>query len=79
MASLGRDPGLCIGDNQPYPGNYETHYTIPVHGERRGIVHTMLEVCNDLVCDAEGQAKWAAALVDVLEEARAECGLMAVS
>lgn len=66
---LGRDEGLCIGDNQPYPVNDDTHYTIPVHGEQRGIVHTMIEVRNDLVSDGNGQAHWAERLTAVLEEA----------
>lgn len=74
---LGCDEALCIGDNQPYPVNDATHYTIPVHGEQRGIAHTMLEVCNDLLCDRDGQAMWAKRLVDVLEEARGLCGLIA--
>lgn len=78
-ALLGRDKALCIGDNQPYPVNDETHYTIPVHGERRGIAHAMLEICNDLVNDANGQTTWAARLVDILEEARRECGLRVAS
>ena len=68
-ALLAREETLCIGDNQPYPVNDDTHYTIPVHGERRGIMHTMLEVQNDLVGDAQGQMIWAERLAGVINQA----------
>lgn len=68
-ALMARDTSLCIGDNEPYPVNDETHYTIPVHGERRGIPHTMLEICNDLVRTAPEQADWARRLCHVLRDA----------
>lgn len=66
---MARDASLCIGDNEPYPVNDETHYTIPVHGERRGIPHTMLEIRNDLVRTARQQADWARRLSRVLQDA----------
>ncbi|MGI9412703.1 MAG: N-formylglutamate amidohydrolase [Hyphomicrobiales bacterium] len=73
-ALLAQDRTLCIGDNQPYPVNDETHYTIPVHGERRGITHTMLEVQNDLIKDAQGQMTWAERLAGVLRQAVVDLG-----
>jgi predicted N-formylglutamate amidohydrolase len=30
-------------------------YTIPVHGERRGLPHVELEIRQDLIADADGQ------------------------
>ena len=36
---LRREPGLVVGDNQPYSVDDESDYTIPVHGERRGLPH----------------------------------------
>ena len=32
-----RERDLTVGDNEPYTVDDETDYTIPVHGERRGI------------------------------------------
>lgn len=43
-----------------------TDYTIPVHGEARGIPHVLLEVRNDLIAAAPGQAEWAELLTTVL-------------
>lgn len=67
---MARDERWCIGDNLPYPVNDDTHYTIPVHGEQRGLPHTMLEIRNALIEDAAGQMEWAERLALVLEEAR---------
>ena len=75
LAQLHDEGDLCVGDNQPYPVNDETHYTIPVHGERRGIAHAMLEIRNDLVDTATGQTAWSQRLASVLNEA---CDTVAV-
>jgi len=69
MALLARDAELCVGDNTPYPVDDETHYTIPVHGEARGIPHAMIEIRQDLVSAADGQAAWADRLSAVLRQA----------
>jgi len=45
--------------NAPYHVDDVSDYTIPVHGERRGIPHVLLEVRNDLIHDASGQEAWA--------------------
>ena len=68
-ALLACEEVLCVGDNEPYPVNDDSHYTIPVHGERRGVVHTMLEVRNDLVSDPQGQMVWAERLAGVINQA----------
>ena len=39
MALLKREEGLLIGDNEPYSVSDASDYTIPVHGERRGLLH----------------------------------------
>ena len=38
-ALLKREEGLVIGDNEPYSVTDASDYTIPVHGERRGLHH----------------------------------------
>jgi predicted N-formylglutamate amidohydrolase len=68
-ALLGQDENLCVGDNQPYPVNNATHYTIPVHGEKGGFVHTMIEIRNDQLGDEAGQRRWAGRLGGVLTQA----------
>lgn len=71
-AALAEDEMLCVGDNQPYPVNDDTHYTIPVHGERRGLPHTMIEVRQDLLETAADQEAWGRRLAEILGEARGQ-------
>ena len=44
-----------IGDNEPYSVTDASDYTIPVHGERRGLHHVAIEVRQDLIADDKGQ------------------------
>lgn len=77
---LRRDPQLIIADNQPYFVSDETDYTIPVHGERRGLPHVEIEIRQDLVSDSAGEARWAARIATALRDAErkflAEDGLL---
>ncbi|MBT4038957.1 MAG: N-formylglutamate amidohydrolase [Rhodospirillales bacterium] len=45
--------------NEPYRVNDHEDYTIPVHGEKRGIPHTLLEIRNDHISEESGQREWA--------------------
>lgn len=55
---LRRDPGLVVGDNEPYSGRHPGDYTIDHHAEARGLAHVGIEVRQDLVADAAGVARW---------------------
>jgi predicted N-formylglutamate amidohydrolase len=57
---------LCVGDNQPYFVSDETDYTIPVHGEARGIPHVEIEIRQDLISCGTGQEQLAGLLADCL-------------
>jgi predicted N-formylglutamate amidohydrolase len=59
MAGLKGEGGLVVGDNQPYAVSDETDYTIPIHGERRGLPHAEIEIRQDLIADEAGQKEWA--------------------
>jgi predicted N-formylglutamate amidohydrolase len=59
MAFLSKDLDLVVGDNEPYAVSDESDYTIPVHGERRGLPHIEFEVRQDLIADEAGQRLWA--------------------
>jgi predicted N-formylglutamate amidohydrolase len=61
--------GLIIGDNEPYAVGDLTDYTIPVHGERRGLPHVEIEIRQDLIAEAGGQRIWAERLARLLPEA----------
>ncbi len=60
---------FTIGDNEPYSVSDATDYTIPVHAERRGLVHVGIEIRQDLVGTEGGQAEWAGLLGDLLPAA----------
>jgi predicted N-formylglutamate amidohydrolase len=50
--------GLIVGDNEPYDGALEND-TLYRHGTLRGLPHVLIEVRQDLISDAAGQAEWA--------------------
>ncbi|MGQ0700645.1 MAG: N-formylglutamate amidohydrolase [Panacagrimonas sp.] len=64
--ALRGDAGLVVGDNQPYDVSDETDYSIPEHGERRGLPHVELEIRQDLIADDAGQSQWAQRLARLL-------------
>ncbi|MEO6519410.1 MAG: N-formylglutamate amidohydrolase [Pseudoxanthomonas sp.] len=66
LAALRAEPGLEVGDNQPYAVSDKTDYAIPVHGERRGLLHVELEIRQDLIAEPSGQQEWAQRLARIL-------------
>ena len=66
---LRRESGLVVGENEPYAVSDLTDYTVPVHGEQRGLPHVELEVRQDLIADETGQREWAKLFVRLLPEA----------
>jgi predicted N-formylglutamate amidohydrolase len=66
---LRRDADLLIADNEPYFVSDETDYTIPHHGEGRGLPHVEIEIRQDLVADDDGQAEWARRITRALQDA----------
>jgi predicted N-formylglutamate amidohydrolase len=67
-----RERDLVVGDNEPYFVSDTTDYTIPVHGERHGLPHALIEIRQDLIAEDNGQQQWAACLADVLPRAYEE-------
>jgi predicted N-formylglutamate amidohydrolase len=62
------EPDLVVGDNEPYAVSDETDYTIPVHGEARGLMNTGIEIRQDLIADQAGEREWADRLARILDE-----------
>jgi len=48
----------------------EIDYTIPRHGEVRGLLHVEIEIRQDLLLEESGQIEWAARLTRVLQNAQ---------
>ena len=69
LDQLRREPGLVVADNQPYFVTDETDYTIPHHGEARGLPHVEIEIRQDLLLDEVGQRAWAARITRALQAA----------
>ena len=63
------DPQLVVADNEPYFVSDATDYTIPRHGEARGLPHVEIEIRQDLISDSAGQQVWAERLSRVLRDA----------
>lgn len=69
LGLLRREPSLVVGDNEPYTVTDLTDYTIPVHGERRGLLHVAIEIRQDLIVAAPGQQEWAGRFARLLPAA----------
>lgn len=59
-------PGLTIGMNEPYQIDDESDWFVPQIGEARGLPHSLIEIRNDHIGSAAGQALWADRLSFVL-------------
>jgi len=75
LGALAQRGDLTVGDNEPYPIEEDTDYTLPVHGEGRGLPSAMIEIRQDGLRTAAGAAAWAARLAEAyrLIEAEALC------
>ena len=60
---------LAVGANEPYAITGDSDYTVPVHGEARGLDHVEIEIRQDLIADPAGQAAWAQRMARLLSEA----------
>jgi predicted N-formylglutamate amidohydrolase len=70
VAALRTEGDLIVGENEPYRGALEGD-TMWQHGLRRGLAHAIIEVRQDLVGDAAGEARWAGRLIGVIERVAA--------
>ena len=66
LAALRAEPGLEVGDNEPYAVSDDSDYAIPVYGEQRGLLHVELEIRQDLITHEAGQQQWAERLARIL-------------
>jgi len=62
---------LVVGDNEPYAVSDQTDYTIPIHGEARGLMNSGIEIRQDLIADQAGERQWAERLARILAEVEA--------
>ncbi len=54
-----RRPGVTVGANVPYQTDRAEDYSVPIHGDDRGIPAVLIEIRNDLISDEAGIDNWA--------------------
>ena len=69
LGVLRSEPGLIVGDNEPYSGKHKIGFTAPQHGEVRGIPHVEVELRQDLIESHAGQCEWGSRLARALVSA----------
>ena len=65
---------LLVGDNEPYTGKLRGD-CMWQHGTQRGLPHAIIEVRQDLIRDAAGQADWAGRIARVMRKIAGRRGL----
>ena len=71
LKHLRAEGDLVVGDNEPYAVSDLTDYTIPLHGEKRQLMNSGIEIRQDLIADPAGQQQWAERLARILGEIEA--------
>ncbi len=74
LQHLRAEADLVVGDNEPYAVRDTTDYTIPVHGEQRGLINSGIEIRQDLIEDVAGQEQWAERLARILSTIEVSLG-----
>ena len=60
-------PNICIGENEPYAIKGPSDYSIPEHGQNRGLPHIEIEIRQDLIDTPEGALLWAGRVAQALK------------
>lgn len=68
------EPGIVVGDNEPYHGALEGD-TLWTHGTARGLPHVLIEIRNDQLADEAGIAAMTQLVSRALRRAMDEAGL----
>jgi predicted N-formylglutamate amidohydrolase len=63
---LRAEPGLVVGDNEPYSGKHPANYTIDHHAKANGLPHVCIEVRQDLLESPAGIERWVRLLARVV-------------
>jgi predicted N-formylglutamate amidohydrolase len=66
LDALRAEPGLVVGDNEPYDGALAGD-TVDRHATRRGLANALIEIRQDLIATDAGAGEWAARFARLLE------------
>ncbi|MDH5175675.1 MAG: N-formylglutamate amidohydrolase [Gammaproteobacteria bacterium] len=72
LAGLQSQPGLVVGDNEPYSGRHPGNYTIDHHANENGLPHVCIEVRQDLLGSPAGLERWVRLLTRVIKDILAD-------
>lgn len=67
LAMLRAEPGIVVGDNEPYSGRHPEGYSCQTHGDAQGRLNVLIEIRQDLLLEAAGINAWIERLGGVLE------------
>lgn len=69
LQGLAAPHDLNVAANEPYAISPDMDYAVPVHGDARGFDAILLEICNDLIVDQDGQQQMAKRIAHALSGA----------
>jgi predicted N-formylglutamate amidohydrolase len=69
IARIEREKDVALGINEPYALTPGTDFTALYHGEERGILHTEIEIRQDLIGTPADQENWAGRIAGWLSDA----------
>jgi predicted N-formylglutamate amidohydrolase len=72
LTALRAQPGLVIGDNEPYSGKHPANFTIDHHANENGLPHVCIEVRQDLLGSPAGIERWVRLLARILRDVLAD-------
>jgi predicted N-formylglutamate amidohydrolase len=78
LERLHTEPGLVVGDNQPYSGQREFGFTVTFHAQRTRLPHIMFEIRQNEIDNAAGVARYATLVGDCLESTLADPELYSI-
>lgn len=75
MAALRAEPGLLVGDNEPYSAHDRFGFTIETHAEPRHLPNALLEIRQDHLAAEDGPRRWAALTARTLDPILRDLGI----
>lgn len=69
LALLRAEPGLVVGDNEPYVLAATSDHSVPTHAQANGVRYLELEIRQDLIAGEAGQREWAERLARLIPAA----------
>ncbi len=67
IAALDALKRFTVGENEPYSPADRVYFTLERHARSRSLPCAMIEIRNDEIADAAGQAKWAELLGNIFQ------------